>query len=134
VIYDIVEGEEQVVRRPDVLVVEGLNVLQPGAVADHFDLTLYVDADESDIERWFLARFRALRATVFTEPESFFRRFADLDDATADSLAGHIWRTINGVNLAENILPTRERADVVLEKGPDHAVRSVRLRTRAASG
>jgi type I pantothenate kinase len=133
--YDIVD-EEQVVRRPDVVIVEGLNVLQPPpagsavSVSDFFDFSIYVDAEEADIERWFMARFQHLRATVFADPESFFHRFAALDDATAVDVATHIWRSINGRNLADNILPTRERASLILEKGPDHAVRAVHLRKR----
>ena len=97
-------------------------------MSDLFDFSIYVDADEADVEQWFLERFHTLRATVFQDPDSYFHNFAAFDDETADQLAHHIWRTINGVNLAENILPTRERATLILEKGPDHAVRSVRLR------
>ncbi len=136
--YDIVEGAQQVVGEADIVIVEGLNLLQTWSpdghrppelfVSDLFDFSIYVDAEEADIEQWFLDRFRTLRRTVFQDPESFFNNFAALDDATADGLARHIWRTINGVNLAENILPTRERATLVLEKGPDHRVRGVRLR------
>lgn len=136
--YDIVDGEEQVVRQPDIVIVEGLNVLQTWRpdggtppqlfVSDLFDFSIYVDAEEAHIERWFLDRFRTLRGTVFQDPQSFFHRFAGVDDTTAADVAHHIWATINGRNLAENILPTRERAALVLEKGPDHSVRSVRLR------
>jgi type I pantothenate kinase len=131
--YDILEGEEQVVRDPDIVLVEGLNVLQtvPGVerhVSDFFDFTIYVDAQEADIERWFIERFFTLRATVFADPESFFHNYAALPDDEAEQMARFVWRTINGVNLREEILPTRARAQLVLEKGPDHRVRRVRLR------
>ena len=131
--YDILDGEEQVVSEPDIVVVEGLNVLQitPGAerhVSDFFDFTIYVDAEEVDIERWFIERFFTLRSTVFSDPESFFHNYASLPDADAEQLARFVWREINGVNLREEILPTRARAQLVLEKGPDHRVRRVRLR------
>ncbi len=136
--YDIVRGEFQVVDRPDIVIVEGLNVLQTadGAsgrparlfVSDFFDFSIYIDADEGDIERWYVERFRALRATVFQDPAAYFHRYASLSDEDADRTAHEIWRTINGVNLRENILGTRERARLVLEKGETHAVRRVRLR------
>jgi len=131
--YDIVAGDAQIVREPDIVIVEGLNVLQitPGVerhVSDFFDFTIYVDADEADIERWFVERFFTLRETVFADPESFFHNYAALPDDEAEQLARFVWRTINGVNLREEILPTRARAQLVLEKGPDHRVRRVRLR------
>jgi type I pantothenate kinase len=131
--YDILDGELQVVCEPDIVIVEGLNVLQitPGAerhVSDFFDFTIYVDAEEADIERWFMERFFTLRATVFADPESFFHDYASLSDDDAEQMARFVWRTINGVNLREEILPTRARAQLVLEKGPDHRVRRVRLR------
>jgi type I pantothenate kinase len=131
--YDIVDGAEQVVRRPDVLIVEGLNVLQTSRgvsrhVSDFFDFTIFVDADESDIEQWFVQRFFTLRATVFADPESFFHAYASMNEAEAESFARMVWSTINGVNLREEILPTRARARLVLEKAPDHRVRRVRLR------
>jgi type I pantothenate kinase len=131
--YDIVDGETQVVGEPDIVIVEGLNVLQitPGAerhVSDFFDFTIYVDADEADIEQWFIERFFTLRATVFADPESFFHNYAALGDDEAEQLARFVWREINGVNLREEILPTRARAQLVLEKGRDHRVRRVRLR------
>ena len=135
--YDIVPGEFQVVDRPDIVIVEGLNVLQAGDgsgrsgrvfVSDFFDFSIYMDADEADIERWYISRFMALRTTVFRDPRSYFHRFASLDDQAAEATAQEIWRTINGINLRENIGPTRERARLVLEKGGDHAVRRVRLR------
>jgi len=136
--YDIVPGEYQVVRQPDIVIVEGLNVLQTGAsragrplpmfVSDFFDFTVYVDAHEADIEQWYIERFQALREKVFTNPSSYFHRYAALTDEEAIETARNIWRTINLVNLRENVLPTRERAHVILEKGRDHAVRRVRLR------
>jgi type I pantothenate kinase len=131
--YDIVPGEAQLVERPDIVIVEGLNVLQatggPGPfVSDFFDFSLYVDADEDAIERWYVERFVTLRQTVFVDEASYFHRYASLDEAEAVDVARSIWREINGVNLRENVLPTRERAHLVLEKGDDHAVRGVRLR------
>ncbi len=140
--YDIVPDEFQVVGHPDIVIVEGLNMLQTGEgasfsapksprvfVSDFFDFSIYIDADESDIERWYIDRFQMLRETVFKDPRSYFHRYASLDDAQALETARGIWREINGVNLRENIQPTRERARLVLEKGPDHSVRRVRLRT-----
>ncbi len=130
--YDIVPGEFQVVDRPDIVIVEGLNVLQSGGgrlfVSDFFDFSIYIDADEPDIEAWYISRFLALRETVFRHPTSFFHRYSTLDDAAAAETARRIWRTINGVNLRDNIKPTRERARLLLEKGADHAVRRLRLR------
>jgi type I pantothenate kinase len=134
--YDVQADERVVVRQPDVLIVEGLNVLQTGSaadgdavfVSDFFDFSLYLDADEVDIRRWYLERFRALRSTAFADPDSYFHRYAGLDDVEADATAGRIWDEINGPNLIENILPTRSRADLILRKGPDHLVDHVRLR------
>ena len=135
--YDIVAGEYQTVRQPDIVIVEGLNVLQTRTrrgkspamfVSDFFDFTIYVDANESDIEHWYVERFLKLRATVFQNPSSYFHRYAALTAEEAEATARHIWQTINLVNLQENVLPTRERAHLVLEKGRDHAVRRVRLR------
>jgi len=135
--YDIVPGEFQIVRQPDILIVEGLNVLQTGSqqkkwpsmfVSDFFDFSIYVDANESDIEQWYIERFLKLRATVFQNPSSYFHRYASLVATEAESTARRIWQTINLVNLRQNVLPTRERAHLVLEKGRDHAVRRVRLR------
>jgi type I pantothenate kinase len=137
--YDIVPGELQVVDRPDIVIVEGLNVLQTGDthanlrprvfVSDFFDFSIYIDADERDIERWYIERFLKLRETVFRDPRSYFHRYADLSDDAARTTAHRIWSSINGVNLRENISPTRARAHLVIEKGGDHAVRRVRLRT-----
>jgi type I pantothenate kinase len=136
--YDIVPGARQVVDCPDILIVEGLNVLQtrdgqPGRplrlfVSDFFDFSIYVDADERDIEAWYIARFKTLRETVFRDPGSYFHRYASLSEAEAEATARGIWQTINGVNLRENIAPTRDRARVVLFKESDHAVRRVRMR------
>jgi type I pantothenate kinase len=138
--YDIVPGEFQVVDGPDVLIVEGLNILQPGDGAargpehlfasDFFDFTLYVDAEVADIRRWYVERFFTLRKTAFQDPSSHFHRYADLTDDEAEATAARIWSEINEPNLLENIRPTRERAHCILEKGPDHAVQSVRLQKR----
>ena len=136
--YDVVPGERLVLRKPDVLIVEGLNVLQPGrartvgrprmAVSDFFDFSVYVDAAAAHIERWYVERFLALRETAFADPASYFHRFAALSDQDARATATAIWREVNEVNLTENIRPTRGRATLVLQKGEDHAVRRVRLR------
>jgi type I pantothenate kinase len=138
VVYDVLEGEEQVLREPDIVILEGLNVLQTGVggghesrfVSDWFDLSIYVDAEEGDIERWYVERFFALRDTAFNDETSYFRHFAALTDEQLEQTARGIWASINGPNLRENILPTRSRADVILAKGPDHEVRTVRLRLR----
>jgi type I pantothenate kinase len=136
--YDIVPGAEVVVRRPDILVVEGLNVLQPArtrddgrqglAVSDFFDVSVYVDARTEDIREWYVDRFLRLRQTAFSRPESYFHRFAALSDAEAVDRARRIWADINEPNLVENVLPTRGRATIVLRKAADHAVSRVRLR------
>lgn len=136
-VYDILPGEMQVVRQPDILILEGLTVLD-GAnirsvddslfVSDHFDFSIYVDAPETHIREWFLQRFRRLRETAFRDPKSYFGKYAELSEEEAQAFAGKVWEEINGVNLRENILPTRERAHLILEKGPDHAVGRVRLR------
>jgi type I pantothenate kinase len=137
--YDIVPGEYQVVDRPDIVIIEGLNMLQTGDgaggkfarvfVSDFFDFSIYIDADESAIEAWYIARFLALRETVFRDPRSFFHRYSSLTEAEAIETARGIWHSINGVNLRENIQPTRDRARLVLEKGADHSIRRVHLRT-----
>ena len=135
--YDIVPGEEVVVHRPDVLIVEGLNVLQPArigdpasalAVSDFFDFSIYVDAAPNDIRTWYLDRFLRLRQTAFADPDSFFFRYSQISDERATALAQQFWSTINEPNLLENILPTRGRANLVLTKGSDHAVTRARLR------
>ena len=136
----LVAGEEQLVGSPDIMILEGLNVLHTGTgrrgrpaamfVSDFFDFSIYVDADEADIEQWYVERFLALRATVFRNPSSYFHRYAALSNDEAVETARDLWRTINLVNLRENVRPTRERATLVLEKGRDHAVRRVRMRKR----
>jgi type I pantothenate kinase len=137
VAYDIVPGEKLVVDKPDVLIVEGLNVLQTGPLAegqprlfvsDFFDFTVYVDAPTELIRQWYVERFLRLRDTAFRDPASYFHRYASLHDDEAVETAGRIWRDINEENLVRNILPTRDRADLVLRKGEDHAVQEVRLR------
>jgi type I pantothenate kinase len=133
-LYDIVPGEQQCVRQPDIVIVEGLNVLQTGSgrapmfVSDFFDFSMYVDAQEADIEQWYVERFLTLRETVFTNPASYFHRYASLTAEEAVATARRLWHAINLVNLRENVMPTRERAHLILEKGRDHAVRKVRLR------
>ena len=135
--YDIIPGEEIVVRQPDVLIVEGLNVLQPArpsidhsnvAVSDFFDFSIYVDARTRDVKQWYVDRFLSLRDSAFANPESYFRRYADLSDDDAISTAERIWDTINAPNLQQNIMPTRSRATLVLTKGSDHSIQRVRLR------
>jgi len=137
-VYDVVPDERVVIKRPDIVIIEGLNVLQPArtrddgrtglAVSDFFDFSVYVDAATTDIRRWYIERFLRLRETAFQDPASYFAKYAALsvDEATAE--AGRIWDTINGVNLVENVLPTRSRATLVLRKDGDHSVRYVRLR------
>lgn len=132
--YDIVPGESVLVEAPDVLILEGLNVLQPAgldqevALSDYFDFKIFVDAQVSDITRWFLNRFYQLRESAFTNPESYFHRYAEVPLERALERAEEIWQTINLPNLTENILPTRSRATLVLKKGTNHAVESVLLR------
>ncbi len=130
--YDIVPDEVRLVSRPDILIVEGLNVLQAGHggafLSDYFDFSLFVDADLEDIRAWYVERFLTLRDTAFAQSDAYFRRFAGLSDAEASRVAVDIWQRINEVNLVENILPTRERATLILEKASDHSVRRVRLR------
>jgi len=130
-IYDIVPGEKQVVSRPDILVLEGLNVLQTGPrlmVSDLFDFSVYVDARVEDIEKWYVERFLAMRAGAFADPASHFHHYSSLTDDQAVAAAREIWRTINRPNLVENILPTRPRATAVLRKDADHSVNRLRLR------
>ena len=133
VIYDVLPDRHETVHQPDILILEGLNVLQVDArasefVSDYFDFSIYLDADESHIESWFVERFHALRRTVFQDPQSFFRHFAELSDDQATALAKQIWESINGRNLRENIAPTKARASLVIEKGADHRVTDVFLR------
>ncbi len=136
--YDIVPGERVLVRRPDVLIVEGLNVLQTPrpatdgrtslAVSDFFDFSVYVDAHLDHIRSWYVERFLRLRETAFADPHSYFHRYARLSDEEARSTALRIWTEINEPNLRENVLPTRSRASLVLSKGPNHAVTRIRMR------
>jgi type I pantothenate kinase len=134
--YDILPDEVQLVEQPDIVILEGLNVLQTGTaaargrafVSDYFDFSIYVDAKEADLERWYVDRFERLRETAFRDPASFFHRFASITREEAVSMAMKIWHDINAVNLRSNILPTRERARLILEKGADHAVQRIRLR------
>jgi type I pantothenate kinase len=132
--YDIVPDAEVVVRRPDILIVEGLNVLQPPtqggrlAVSDLFDFTVYVDARTSDIANWYVERFLSLQRGAFANPKSYFHRYASLSEEDATRQARAIWAAINEPNLIQNVLPTRARASLVLRKGGNHAVTSVLLR------
>ena len=137
-LYDIVPRGAQTVSRPDIVIVEGLNVLQTGDgaaggaprlfVSDFFDFSIYVNADEEDIKRWFVARLLTLRETAFRDASAYFHRYAHLSVEEVRAFALKVWEEINGVNLRENILPTRERAHLILDKGADHAVEGVRLR------
>jgi type I pantothenate kinase len=136
--YDILPDQTITVRQPDIMILEGLNVLQTGVgsaehdapifVSDYFDFSIYVDADEEHVKHWYVERFLTLRRTAFRDPVSYFHRYAGLSDEEARATALRIWNEINGVNLRENILPTRTRAHLILEKGLDHSVRNVKLR------
>ena len=137
-VYDVVPGEETMVDRPDILIVEGLNVLQPARmpkdgtaipfVSDFFDFSVYIDADQEDLHRWYVNRFLRLRHTAFRDPLSYFRRYAELPEAEAISIADGLWSRINLVNLQDNIVPTRQRASLILKKGPSHRIETVALR------
>ncbi|WP_375461914.1 type I pantothenate kinase [uncultured Enterovirga sp.] len=137
-VYDVVPGEQTVVDRPDILIVEGLNVLQParlprdGAaipfVSDFFDFSIYLDADEEDLHRWYLHRFLRLRNTAFRDPLSYFRKYATLSEKEAIDFAEGLWDRINLTNLRENIVPTRQRASLILSKGASHRIERVALR------
>jgi type I pantothenate kinase len=132
--YDVVSDESIIVDRPDVLIVEGLNVLQSNDngsgpfASDFFDFGIYVHASEADIEGWYIERFLALQQSVFQDEASYFRNYSDLDDETARTVAAGIWSSINAPNLRQNIYPTMHRADLILSKGSDHAVQHVDLR------
>lgn len=136
--YDVMPDEFITVDRPDILIVEGLNVLQPGRaprdgrasafVSDFFDFSVYLDANESDLEQWYIARFLRLRETAFRDPRSYFRRYADVPQAEAEAMARDVWTRINLRNLHDNILPTRARASLVLTKDATHAIQTVELR------
>jgi type I pantothenate kinase len=137
-VYDVLPDQTLVVEQPDIVIVEGLNVLQPARlpkdgevipfVSDFFDFSIYIDASEELVETWYVERFLRLRQTAFRDPASYFHRYATLSEEEARETGLSIWRTINLVNLKENILPTRQRADLILRKGADHAVDSVALR------
>jgi type I pantothenate kinase len=137
-VYDVVPDDRVVISRPDIVIVEGLNVLQPArttdagrpglALSDFFDFSVYVDAATADIREWYVERFLRLRKTAFADPASYFSRYARLSALEATATAQQIWDTINGPNLRENIQPTRSRATLVLRKDRDHSVRYVRLR------
>ncbi|MFC4076139.1 type I pantothenate kinase [Salinithrix halophila] len=136
--YDILPDKQKVVRQPDIVIVEGLNILQSLNIdgearptlfaSDFLDFSIYVDAEAKDIANWYVDRFQVLRRTAFRDPRSYFRRYADLTEEEATETARGIWREINEVNLVENVLPTKNRARLILEKGPDHSIRRVKLR------
>lgn len=134
--YDILSDRKQVVDQPDILIVEGINVLQVNSqlrgngvfVSDYFDYSIYVDAHEKDIMDWYISRFESLRATAFQDQNSYFHRYADMNAAESTQMATSIWNEINKPNLIENILPTRYRADLILEKGSHHFVKQVKMR------
>lgn len=134
VTYDIVPGAAITVDRPDILILEGLNVLSAKDgranpfVSDFFDFSVYLHAREEDLEKWFISRFMRLRDTAFRDPQSYFKKYAGLDDQTAEATARDIWLRTNLRNLRENILPTMPRASLVLTKGPDHVITEVELR------
>jgi type I pantothenate kinase len=137
-IYDVLPDQSLSIERPDIVIVEGLNVLQPAKlpkdgeaipfVSDFFDFSIYIDADDAMIEGWYVERFLRLRQTAFRDPASYFHRYATLSEEEAMKIGLSLWRSINLVNLKENILPTRQRADLILHKGADHAVETVALR------
>jgi type I pantothenate kinase len=137
-VYDVLPDQAIVIRRPDIVIVEGLNVLQPAKlpkdgtaipfVSDFFDFSIYIDAADELIESWYVERFLRLRQTAFRDPASYFHRYATLSEEEARATALSLWHSINLVNLRDNILPTRQRADLILRKGVDHAVETVALR------
>lgn len=137
-VYDVVPGEEVVIDRPDILIVEGLNILQPGELpsdgkpilfaSDFIDFSIYIDADVEDLRDWYLTRFFRLRETAFRDPSSFFRKFSEMSEEEAGAFGRNVWETINLPNLLENVLPTRGRADLILKKGKDHRVEEVKLK------
>jgi type I pantothenate kinase len=137
-VYDVVPQQWIEVDRPDILIVEGLNVLQAGSppkdgkaipyVSDFFDFSVYIDAEEDVLHKWYVDRFLTLRETAFRDPKSYFHRYSNLNDAEATDTATSIWQRINLLNLRENILPTRQRADLILKKAANHLVQEVALR------
>ncbi|MEZ5279739.1 MAG: type I pantothenate kinase [Acidimicrobiales bacterium] len=135
VVYDVLPDRRETIDDPDIVIVEGLNVLQVGTdstdfVSDYFDFSIYLDADEDDIQEWYIDRFLTLRETVFRDPDSYFAKYAALTDDEARATATSIWDRINGINLREHIAPTRERASLILHKAPDHRIDEVRLLRR----
>ena len=133
--YDIIPDQFNVINQPDILILEGLNVLQPNRnqsnelfVSDFVDFSIYVDAEEDLLKEWYIHRFLKFRQSAFTDPNSYFKHYANLSEQEAVTTAGKIWDEINGLNLKENILPTRERADLILKKGANHEVELVTLR------
>lgn len=133
--YDIIPNRFDIVNQPDILILEGLNVLQTGSrktgqvfVSDFVDFSIYVDADESLLKEWYIRRFLKLRQSAFTDPNSYFKHYAQLSEQESIQTATDIWNNINGLNLRENILPTRERANLILTKGANHVVEWVKLR------
>ena len=133
--YDIIPNQFNVIDQPDILILEGLNVLQPNRnqsnelfVSDFVDFSIYVDAEEDLLKEWYIHRFLKFRQSAFTDPNSYFKHYANLSEQEAVTTAGKIWDEINGLNLKENILPTRERADLILKKGANHEVELVTLR------
>ncbi|ODT80723.1 MAG: type I pantothenate kinase [Pelagibacterium sp. SCN 64-44] len=137
-VYDVVPGEEVIIDRPDILIVEGLNILQPGDLpkdgtpilfaSDFIDFSIYIDADVEDLRDWYITRFFRLRETAFRDPTSFFRKFSEMSEEEAGAFGRQVWESINLPNLLENVLPTRGRADLILKKGKDHRVEEVKLR------
>jgi len=134
-IYDVIPNEFLTIDRPDILIVEGLNVLLPNRlgrdipfVSDFFDFSIYLHAQEQDLEKWYISRFMRLRETAFRDPRSFFKKYADLSDEQATKTAQSIWTSINLKNLHENILPSKPRADLILTKGTHHKIEAVALR------
>ncbi len=137
-LYDVIEGETITIDQPDILIVEGLNVLQTGKpprdgkaipyVSDYFDFSIYLDADEEMLRTWYIERFLSLRQTAFRNPKSYFHRYASLSDEESRKVANQIWEQINLVNLRENVLPTRLRANLILRKERNHAIEHVYLR------
>ncbi|ADO41965.1 type I pantothenate kinase [Ketogulonicigenium vulgare] len=130
--YDIIPGKRVEISRPDILIIEGINILQPGTVApfvsDFIDFSIFVDADHDDLLAWYVERFLTLRDTAFTDPNSYFSKYASLSDAESVEMAHRIWADINEPNLRQNILPTRERADLILHKGRDHRADLLQIR------
>ncbi|OBW92598.1 pantothenate kinase [Gallibacterium genomosp. 3] len=132
--YDIIPGQYTEINQPDILIIEGLNVLQRGHkahnlfVSDFVDFSIFVDAEETLLKSWYIKRFLKFRKGAFADPNSYFHHYAKLSEKEAIEIASHIWDTINGVNLHENILPTKERASLILVKGEDHAINTVKLR------